>query len=259
MYEDLHAAMKAHALAAYPGEACGVVLGTDGSFAYCPLADVADRSRPTFDIDPTALRRLAGDRGAALAAVIHSHPEGPDAEGDDIDPLLLTPSAAEMRSQLAVGVPFGIVPTGRSRAMDPFWFGDQVPVPPLLYRPFRHGVTDCYSLIRDWYRVERKVVLREFPRDWDWWLEGGDLYGKGFAQAGFRPIDGSEAREGDGVLFRIRSKVPNHAGLLMRRGWLLHHPASTKPYDLTRVSRCEPLGNWKRLATHWVRHYEPDR
>ena len=57
------------------------------------------------------------------------------------------------------------------------------------------GVSDCYSLIRDWYRTERGIALPEFPRDWEWWEYGGDLYAMGFAEAGFVKLP-----ENDGVM-----------------------------------------------------------
>ena len=251
MFRSLYQAMEAHAREALPEPASGAVFGTDGAFAWHPVTEVADRSREAFRIDAAALRRLERTHGPLLA-VVHTHPS---AEGQEIDPLLFTPSASEMRAQASLAVPFGIVVCSRQRCFEPFWFGDQCPMPPLLDRPFRHGVTDCYSLIRDWYRQERQVLLPEFPRDWDWWREDGqDLYRTGFGQAGFHPIDREEAGEGDVVLFRMRSPVPNHGGVVLNREWMLHHPASVRPYDTMRISHHGSLLRWARHATHWIRH-----
>ena len=52
----------------------------------------------------------------------------------------------------------------------------------------------------------------------------------------------------------MRSKVPNHAAVLLDDGWMLHHPASMRPYDVMRVSYREPLARWKRHITQWVRY-----
>ena len=155
-----------------------------------------------------------------------------------------------------MALPFGVVVCDGEQYYKPFWFGDQCPVPPLLRRPFRHGVTDCYSLIRDWYRVERNILLPEFPRDWNWWLvKGRDMYLKGFREAGFRVVDRALPRVGDGILFRIRSDTPNHAAVVVDDRFMLHHPSSTTPYDPLRVSHRQILDRrWKRFITHWVRH-----
>ena len=250
MFGGLHGAMEAHAREVFPEPACGAVFGNGGGHVYLPVTEISDRSRAGFRIEEGALRRREEARGPLLAVVL-SHPFP---EGEDFDPLLFTPSASQMRAQASLAVPFGIVVCSRQRCLKPFWFGDQCPIPPLLDRPFRHGVTDCYSLIRDWYRQERDVLLPEFPRDWDWWVEGLDLYRTGFGQAGFRPIDRAEAGAGDVVLFRMRSKVPNHGAVLLDSEWMVHHPASVRPYDVMRVSRRDPVLRWTPHATHWIRH-----
>ncbi len=252
LFEDLQDAMDAHALEAFPGEAFGAVFGSRDRPVYRPVAEVADNSRANFRVDEAALRRLEDAHGALLAAV-HTR-SSTAARKEDVDPLLFIPSAAEMRAQAALAAPFGVVVCDRSRRIDRFWFGDQCPPLPLPGRPFRHGVTDCYSLIRDYYRQERNVLLPDYPRDWNWWVEGLDLYRAGFEEAGFRIIDPADAADAHAVMFRMRSKVPNHAAVLLDDGWMLHHPASLRPYDPLRVSYREPLNRWKRHVAHWLRY-----
>lgn len=250
MFEDLQDVMEAHAREAFPGEAFGAVFGSRDCPAYRPVAEVADNSRAGFRVNRAALRRLEETHGALLAAV---HTRSSTAT-EDVDPLLFIPSASEMRAQAALEVPFGVLVCDRSRCIDRFWFGDQCPMLPLLGRPFRHGVTDCWSLIRDFYRQERNVLLPDYPRDWNWWTEGMDLYRQGFGEAGFRPVDPASAENADVVLFQMRSKVPNHGAVLLEDGWMLHHPASIRPYDSLRLSYRQPLERWKPHVTHWLRY-----
>lgn len=253
MFEHLHAAMKEHALAAHPAPACGAVFGAADAARYRPVEDAADPSRLGFRLDPDTPGLAPGGDGP-LQAVVVSHPD--PSGGERVDPLLLTPSEPQMITQEGFAVPFGVVPCTGTMALDPFWFGDQCPIPPLVGRPFRHGVTDCYAIIRDWYRLERNVVLPEFPRDWNWWtVEGGrDLYEHGFGKAGFRRATEEELGQGDVVLFRIKAKVPNHGAVLLNSGWMIHHPAYLTPYDPFRISRMEQLDRWRRFASHWLRY-----
>ncbi len=81
------AAMRAHAAAAHPQEACGLLLG--------PVLETGDRiteARPArnvhpapethFEIDPQALidaHRAARSGGAQVVGYYHSHPAGPAA------------------------------------------------------------------------------------------------------------------------------------------------------------------------------------
>ena len=229
-------AIKAHAVASYPNEACGVVM-KDGRFV--PLANVADEPTSTFRMPTAEYARLLPE----ATVIAHSHPDGPDC-----------PSAADMRAQIETGLPWAIVSCNDEGALDPFLFGDQVPVPDLIGRGFRHGVTDCYSLIRDWYRVERRITLPEFPRDWEWWHQGEDLYRDGFEAAGFRQVSMDDAREGDVFLIAIRSGIPNHGGVYTGKGLGLHHLTGQSPVDPSRVSRREPVARWRHHITHWLRH-----
>ena len=249
MFEGQRKAMDAHAVEAWPRAVCGAILRTDDGLDYRPVFDIANNSRQHFRLGPDALATHEADLGE-LAAVVYSHPCSADTESDM---LLHTPSAAQMREQLRLAVPFGILVCRPERVIDRFWFGDPCPVEPLLGRPFRHGVWDCYSVVRDWYRLEQDLVLPEFPRDWNWWVHGLDMYSQGFEKVGFQLIDREDAGPGDAALFRIRARVPNHAAVLEDDEWLVHHPGSTWPFDVTRVSHLDRVSRWERFATHWLR------
>ena len=75
--------------------------------------------------------------------------------------------------------------------------GEQLPRAPLLGRGFRHGVHDCYALLRDWYAVERGVNFQPTSRAIGHPAGPGagaslDLYRQHFERAGFREIDRAE-------------------------------------------------------------------
>ena len=250
MFRELYDAMRDHALAAYPDPACGAVFADGPGHVYRVIEDALRPSRDDFDLGPAVLRRLR-TAPAPLAAIVLTHPQP---EGVEHVPLLHTPSAAEMRAQEALVVPFGVAVFHPRARFQTFWFGDQCPIPPLVGRPFRHGVTDCYSVIRDWFRLRRGIVLPNFPRDWNWWIDGFDLYRTGFEQAGFEPIDPGDIREGDGVLFQFRSSVSNHAAVVLDEEWMLHHPGAFKPFDVSKASHEQRIDRWRRYATHWLRH-----
>lgn len=257
MFDGLHAAMRRHALDEHPRAVCGGVFGDRDDPVFLPIEEIASNSRSGFHLEHGVLQRMEAAAGSLLA-IMYSHPSERE---DDVDPVLFTPSAAEMRWQLSAAVPFLVLVTTPARVVDLYWFGDQCPIPPLVGRIFRHGVTDCYSLIRDWCRLERDLTIAEFPRDWNWWTSGRggpDLYEEGFGQAGFREIEPQAAVEGDVVLFRIRSKVTNHGGVVLRDGRLIHHPGYLSPIDSARMSHITRLDRWAGHATHWVRHQSLD-
>lgn len=232
----LTCAIQAHALAAYPEEACGVIKND----AYLRCRNVAADRRESFRI---AVKRLASLM--PFEAIVHSHPDGPNC-----------PSADDMRQQVATGVPWILVSTDGQNCTPPFVFGDGTPIPTLIGRGFRHGVTDCYALIRDAFRLNRGIVLPEFPRDWEWWQQGGDLYRDGFAAAGLRRLTESEQPAPWDVFLAQtpKSPVPNHGGIYLGNGEILHHLTARHPVDPTRLSAREPGSRWQAYVTHWLRY-----
>ena len=237
MTEEAVAALREHARRAYPQECVGAVLD-DGS--YQPLENASSSPEVTAHLSSEALLGLL--QSGRLRALCHSHPDGPDA-----------PSAQDMRSQWEMSMPFVIVSTNGEATLPPFAWGDTLVEAPLLGRPFRHGVTDCYALIRSYYRQERGVVLGDYPRDWEWWNGEANLYEDNFSREGFLPTDPAGIREGDVWLAAVRSKVANHAGVYLGEGLALHHASSRLAYDPARLSKREPLARWAPFITHWIR------
>ena len=171
-------------------------------------------------------------------AVFHSHPRGPSA-----------PSGMDMIYQYSSALPHGIAcPDGV------FWFGDDVPTPSLVGRGFRHGVTDCYELIRDTYRLLWGVTLPHVPREWKWWKQGQSLYNSGFRDAGFIEIDGSEILPGDCIIFAVASNVDNHAAVWLGDDLILHHLSSRLAHDPSRLSTVEHIGQMGRFISKVVRY-----
>lgn len=170
--------------------------------------------------------------------VWHSHPRGP-----------ACPSGEDMRFQIASDLPHGIATPDAV-----FWFGDGVPPAPLVGRPFRHGVTDCYELVRDAFQLAG-AALPPVARDWSWWKARKSLYTEGFKPAGFVEIAARDAVPGDCVLMTLPgSNVPNHAALWLGGGLILHHVSSRFPYDPTRLSCVEDYGRFGRFLHKAVRY-----
>jgi cell wall-associated NlpC family hydrolase len=148
------------------------------------------------------------------------------------------------------------------------YFGDELgPPPPLIGRPFIHGVYDCYSLIRDFYRTNAysaisdyhgvsSILLPEQPRDFGWWdSRNGDgtvtvpktLYTDNFKAAGFRQITLEEMRPGDVFLAQVMAPVTNHGGVYLGRGEIIHHLRG-------RLSKTDVAGRWLNYVTHCLRY-----
>lgn len=236
---EAHEAFKAHVIAQYPKEACGLLI--DG--VYVPQDNISETPERTFRIAPEALIRSGS---MDLQAVLHSHPY--DLRVAPAYPPEW-PSTADMRSWIAMGIPWGICATEGEGITQLVWLDDANPAP-LLGREFIHGVHDCYSIVRDWFKLQRSVTLPNFARGMDWWETGADLYDENFERAGFVTIPFEEATVGDCVLFKVRSPVTNHAAVITGENEILHHL-------FHRLSGHDSLNKWTRVINRAVRYRGP--
>lgn len=238
--------IKEYAIRSYPMEMCGFVLGDE----FIPVGNTHENPEKFFRVEP----HHWADYALECTAFIHSHPDW-----------YPCPSERDMLNQISTCIPWGIVATDGKKATDITFFGDQVPTPDLRHRTFCHGVTDCYSIIRDWYKLERGVFLKEIPRSWEWWNDGKDLYKDHFKEVGFHIIPEEVILKegpkiGDVFLANIGHGVLklNHGGVYTGRGLGLHHITSTDPIDRTRLVREDPIQRWLKYINLWVRYNEEE-
>jgi proteasome lid subunit RPN8/RPN11 len=200
----------------YPCEAVVAVL-RDGSWR--ELENVAKDTRYAFELREEDHLDLVAEPPLAL---IHSHCNG-----------LAIPSDLDTRSQLATGWTWGIVAVhGDSQgnvfhvAYPEFW-GDEVPIAPLLGRTYLWGIRDCYTLVRDYYRLEGHQ-LANLPRvlEPNRYPVGSPQraqFKHGIAALGiFDPIPRAERRRGDAFTFVDNLGQPAHCGVFMGMGRYLH-------------------------------------
>lgn len=203
--------IRQHAVTDYPREACGLVAVIRGKERYLPCRNVADNPQSDFVIHPEDLAR-AEDLGTIMA-VVHSHPDG----GAVL-------SEADRVQCAAWGWPWYIISVNAEGETSAITKHEPVEyVAPLVGREFSHGVLDCYTLIRDYYKRELQIELPDFVRADNWWNNNENLYMDHFGEAGFDPIKGA-VRKHDVILMQVRSPVPNHAGVFLGDpDLMLHH------------------------------------
>ncbi len=211
-----NASIREHVLGCAPMEACGLVVAN----TYLPCRNIAENPKTDFLIDPHD--QLNAERVGAIQAVIHSH----------VDQRIKSLSKQDMTSQQEMEIPWGVVFVRHGLASDPVFFGDQIKPPPLEGREFIHGIYDCWTLVRDYFRVNHKVTMPNPPRSWGWWeMAAGNLYLEGI-MAGLPYIqniafednrDLVKLRAGDIVFAAVRSDRINHAAIYLGSNLILNH------------------------------------
>lgn len=214
MEDSTGQAFRQHAEAEYPRECCGLVAIFKGREKYFPCENLAvGNDHFTLSAEDYADVEEQGE----IVSVCHSHPDVPS-----------TPSQADKVSCEASKLVWHILRVDKGVSLDITTIEPSGYVAPLVGRVFSHGVLDCYSIVRDWYKQERNIDLPDFKRTDNWWDDGeSDLYTEGFPKAGFYSVgqDPSVLQVGDMILMQIRSKngVPNHAAIYLGDGMMLHH------------------------------------
>ncbi|MEX0445336.1 C40 family peptidase [Xenorhabdus sp. SGI246] len=224
-------AIMAHAQAAYPNEGCGLVIQQGRRQRYVPCRNTASSPTVQFLIHP-ADYAAAEDQGA-IVAIVHSHPDA-----------TTQPSQLDIAQCDLSQLPWVIVswPEGDSRTLMPL-----AGIKPLIGRPFVHGIWDCYAIVRDWYQLERMLELPDFERTDGWWDRGENLYMKQYAEAGFIACRG-ELQTGDVIIMQVQASEPNHAGIYLGDGLMLHHLYG-------QLSKREPYhGYWQERTIITLRH-----
>lgn len=230
-------AFRAHVLSEWPREACGLLVDN----VYRPLLNTAPNPTEAFRVSP--LDRVQAAGLGTIRAVLHSHPYDL-AKPPKYPPEW--PSTADMVGWLADSVPWGICATEGEGISELVWLDEEHPEP-MVGRQFVHGVNDCYSVVRDWFKQERGIALRNFPRGMEWWNTGADLYDANFESAGFVSIPMEQAAVGDVLLFQVRSPVTNHAAVITGPNEILHHMVN-------RLSGHDTLAKWQRVINRAVRY-----
>ena len=229
---------KADVVARFPEEQCGLFVNYQGNTVYCSLDNVSDSPEQTFELDSWSYYRLISR--FKVEAVLHSHSEYPHA------------SLKDMQKQVETGVPWGIMNVHKGAPRETFFFGDSLPIQDLLGRPFVHGVYDCYSLVRDFYRF-CEIELIDYPRTLKWWdTKKINLIEDNCYKSGFKKISREVVQPGDLALMTIGCDRINHLGVYIDDNLVLHHL-------INRLSRREPFAPWSRRTTMYMRYQDAKR
>jgi cell wall-associated NlpC family hydrolase len=230
---------KKHCINQYPKEACALVVSGE--------VIIVDNIHK----DPINHFTITADRYAqylidgSLQAVLHSHTSTNKSPSyNRVD--LRTPSEQDQISQIEMGVPWGILGTDGATCSDPIWIGcDEEP---LEGRVFIHGKNDCLSLFLDYYKTVLGISIPNYPREYEWWLKGGDNYTEDrFTDNGFVEVSKQSIKIHDVLLIQFRSPVPQHAAIYTGNNQILHQLPN-------RLSGYDSLTKWSKYIVRVYRH-----
>ena len=220
-------AALAHAKDQDPKESCGLLLNIKGKERYFPCRNLSMTAFQCFIIDPEDY--IKADNTGDIIAVVHSHPVTPP-----------VPSQSDKVACEQSGLVWHIVnPKTESWGyLEPTGYKA-----PILGREWAWGVTDCYTLVRDWYKEKLNINLIDWQRPTT--LEDFNkkpMFEKCAEETGFRELRTDEKLiDGDLLFMSIFSNNLNHVAIFID-GDVLHHLAD-------RLSCIEPYSEWLLKCT----------
>jgi|694.fasta_scaffold29721_3 proteasome lid subunit RPN8/RPN11 len=224
--------MHEHIIKCYPQEAVGVIIDD----IFYPLDNIADDPINNFRISKEDTEQLL-DKDFSI---IHSHTMTQWAIG--YDPR--TPSHNDLITVESYDVPFGIVHCDGESVTDILWINRDIPE--LLGRHYVSGLTDCFTLARDYYINNYNINFGIHPRPANWEEWNPHYIEQHYHDLGFSEIDGSELQEGDIILFSIGSRHINHIGVYIGDNRFIHHLYN-------RLSSSDTLSKWHRQIVKYLR------
>jgi proteasome lid subunit RPN8/RPN11 len=223
-------AFKAHCFMDTENEVCGLFVVSEGLLTYVPCNNHAFDTKNSFLIHPADFVRCS-DIGDVIA-VGHSHVIGssdPSNEDRVNSENCLLPFVIFQPHELTIAA---YEPRGEMQ--------------PLIGRTWRLGVSDCYTLVRDYYKTQ-SLELQDYLRNDAACLKTESLFLKHFAENGFREVSGPP-RLNDGLLIQVLADIPNHVAVMVEDNLILHHIQN-------RLSCREPFGGyWRKNTVKILRH-----
>jgi len=113
---------------------------------------------------------------------------------------------------------------------------------PLIGRNWQWIKSDCWTLVRDYYAA-KGLILPDWDRPPEEEFEDNPIFDKCWRLAGFHELRDDELlQDGDALLFNIHCDKPNHVGIFLADGNILHHFKN-------QLSRCDSYSRWLQQST----------
>lgn len=228
---DAFQQFKAHCESNLASEMCGLFVLSEGIIGFVPCANHAFDTKNSFLIHPADFVKCmeAGD----VIAVGHSH---------------VTVSARASNEDVANSencrLPF-LIYQPIEKQVEHYWPSGKTPS--LIGRKWHLGVSDCYTIVRDYF-AENGVQLNDYVRNDSSCLHSESLFLKHYEENGFVDVTGQTPKKHDVALIQVLANIPNHAAVFVDDDIILHHLQG-------RLSCRDPYGGyWRRHTVKLLRH-----
>ena len=227
----------AHAKENYPNESCGLLINFKGKQLYQKCKNISNFADDQFILDPVDWAAAEDKYGFDnIQGIVHSHPH--------TEPI---PSPQDHVMAARIGKKWWIVNpiTEKWNSFTPKEYKES-----LIGRPWIWNVTDCWSLVREYFQAELNIVLKDYkrPNDPDEFISN-PLFEKYFKDCGFVEISNiNDLKKHDAILMNVCGSGLNHVGVYVGDNEILHHMQG-------RLSCRQDYTGWFRKCTGRIVRY----
>lgn len=112
---------------------------------------------------------------------------------------------------------------------------------------YSSGENDCYSLVRNYFKNELNIELKDYNRKGKWWEYDPTMILDNFSEEGGIPISYGDIKKNDVIVFNLDGVVC-HFAIYLGGDFVLHHPYN----DISVIS--ELTENYKKRIAMVIRH-----
>ena len=219
-------------------EQCGLIIDRKGAYEFVPCINLSENKKHNFKISPTIMSNYSDK----LVSIFHTH----------IDNGTPAVTVSDLKLCEAWNIPGTISFIKNGRPGKVLQYSTSLIRRTLEKRDYYYNIFDCFTLIRDYYYVNKNVLLPFVYSDYGWW--GTHDYAEGYyltqyEKLGFYEIDiRGEIQEGDVLVMKLgRSNCLNHGAIYLGNNCILHHLEG-------RISLKESLGKYANRIERGFRH-----
>jgi proteasome lid subunit RPN8/RPN11 len=212
----------------YPEEGCGIIVNKRGKLVWLPCDNLSDDPLVAFKIDPKQYVKasVSGD----IHAIVHSHVNG-KCRASEFD--------KSQSDHLQLPYHIYTIPEKEKCVYTPKYKNIQ-----LLGRVYEFGKTDCWTLVRDYYLENFKIVLPMLEFETKFYDKGINYFEDLIEPWG--GVEVSSPKKGDIIYFQIANDIPNHCGVYLDNDTFIHHQSG-------RLSCRDFLPKWQKYIKSYIR------
>jgi proteasome lid subunit RPN8/RPN11 len=199
-----------------PNESCGLLVSSHNSkllanndknnLTFFPCKNTSEEPTKHFLLDQRDY--LKASKRGEIKALIHSQPHSDFSELDKLN---------------AVG--HSIYSIVYCWLNDEFFYLDpqNLEINKYIGREFEIGKSDCFTLLREYYKNELNIQINDYPHKDGWYEENPRIIIENYQKEGFRVVELENIQKHDILISAFTSEYPMHFAINLGGNQILHH------------------------------------